>query len=194
MVRCVSKSSKARTNRPLADFGMSRTIELVPGGTDIAVTNENRIKYIYLTSNYRLNAQMAPQCGAFFSGLSEIIPERFLRMFNQAELRMLVGESLFTHLVVRTSLTWCNLGGVDQPIDLRDLRDNTVYGGWDGDEANDTIRDFWDVVEGFDKDERSRLVKFVTSCARPPLLGFSELNPRFAIRAAGADQTRLPTR
>ncbi|KAL8279266.1 hypothetical protein RQP46_008303 [Phenoliferia psychrophenolica] len=156
------------------DFGLSRTIELVPGGSDISVTNENRIKYIYLTSNYRLNAQMAPQCAAFFSGLSEIIPERFLRMFNQAELRMLVG-------------------GVDQPIDLDDLRQNTVYGGWEGEEANETIRDFWDVVGTFDKDERSRLVKFVTSCARPPLLGFAELNPRFAIRAAGTDQTRLPT-
>jgi ubiquitin-protein ligase E3 C len=77
---------------------------------------------------------------------------------------------------------------------VADLKANTVYGGWDGDEANETIRAFWRVVEGFDKDDRSKLVKFVTSCARPPLLGFKELVPRFAIRAAGADQTRLPTR
>ncbi|KAM0751833.1 HECT-domain-containing protein [Meredithblackwellia eburnea MCA 4105] len=156
------------------EFGVSRTIELVPGGSDIAVTNENRIRYIYLTSHYRLNGQMALQCAAFFSGLSEIIPERFLRMFNQEELRMLVG-------------------GVDRPIDIEDLKANTVYGGWDGDEANDTIRNFWSVVERFDKDDRSKLVKFVTSCARPPLLGFKELNPRFAIRRAGDDQSRLPT-
>lgn len=27
-----------------------------------------------------------------FAGLSEIIPERFLRLFNQSELRVLVGE------------------------------------------------------------------------------------------------------
>lgn len=85
-------------------------------------------------------------------------------------------------------------GGVDQPIDLADLKANTVYGGWEGEESHETIRNFWEVVEGFGKDERSRLVKFVTSCARPPLLGFSELNPRFAIRMAGPDQTRLPTR
>lgn len=36
-------------------------------------------------------------------------------------------------------------------------------------------------------------MRFVTSCARPPLLGFGELNPRFAIRNAGDDQARLPT-
>ena len=88
----------------------------------------------------------------------------------------------------------CRKGGVDQPIDLDDLRLNTVYGGWAGDEANETIRDFWSVVESFAKDERGKLVKFVTSCARPPLLGFAELDPRFAIRMAGNDETRLPTR
>ncbi|KAK4051663.1 ubiquitin-protein ligase (E3) [Microbotryomycetes sp. JL201] len=33
------------------DFGISRTIELVPGGKDIAVTNENRMHYIILVAN-----------------------------------------------------------------------------------------------------------------------------------------------
>ncbi|KAI5476557.1 ubiquitin-protein ligase E3 C [Pseudohyphozyma bogoriensis] len=156
------------------DFGVSRTIELIPGGADVPVTNENRILYIYLTSNYRLNGQIAKQCDAFFSGLSEIIPERFLRLFNQAELKILVG-------------------GVDQPISIADLKRHTVYGGFPNDEANPTILDFWDIVEGFDKEERGLLVKFVTSCARPPLLGFEQLVPRFAIRNAGNDQERLPT-
>jgi ubiquitin-protein ligase E3 C len=35
----------------LADFGISRTIDLIPGGSEIAVTNENRIQYIYLMSH-----------------------------------------------------------------------------------------------------------------------------------------------
>jgi ubiquitin-protein ligase E3 C len=61
------------------------------------------------------------------------------------------------------------------------------------DEANATIRAFWSVVSTFSKEDMAALLKFVTSCARPPLLGFRELNPRFAIRAAGTDETRLPT-
>ena len=135
---------------------------------------------------------MEKQCAAFFSGLSEIIPARSLKMFNQAELRMLVGSSSSPPEMIKADDDFA--GGVDQAIDLDDLRLNTVYGGWEGDEANDTIRDFWSVVESFDKDDRGKLVKFVTSCARPPLLGFSELDPRFAIRNAGTDETRLPTR
>lgn len=156
------------------EFGVSRTIDLIPNGSETPVTNENRIQYIYMTSHYRLNRQIERQCSAFFRGLSEVIPERFLRLFNQDELRVLVG-------------------GVDKPIDLDDLEQHTVYGGFDGNEANETVRLFWDVVRSFDADERAKLVKFATSCARPPLLGFRELNPYFAIRAAGNDTSRLPS-
>ncbi|GAA5854091.1 hypothetical protein JCM5353_002749 [Sporobolomyces roseus] len=156
------------------DFGVSRTIDLIPNGSDIPVTNENRMQYIVLMSNYRLNVQIAQQSKAFERGMFEIIPERFLRLFNAPEMAVLVG-------------------GVDAPIDVSDLRRNTIYGGWDGDENNPTIRDFWNVFESFDKEDRAKLVKFVTSCARPPLLGFGELNPLFAIRNAGQDESRLPT-
>lgn len=31
---------------------------------------------------------------------------------------------------------------------------------------------FWEVVESFTDDEKRKLLKFVTSCSRPPLLGF----------------------
>ncbi|KAG5735313.1 hypothetical protein E4T56_gene10958 [Termitomyces sp. T112] len=37
------------------------------------------------------------------------------------------------------------------------------------------------------------LLRFVTSCSRPPLLGFKELVPNFSIRDASSDQHRLPT-
>ena len=75
------------------DFGIQRTIDLIPNGSEIPVTNENRLSYCILTSNYRLNLSIEKQCAAFFSGLSEIIPARSLKMFNQSELRMLVGSS-----------------------------------------------------------------------------------------------------
>lgn len=65
------------------DLGPSRTVELIPGGKDIPVTNENKIRYVYLVANYRLNVQIARQCKAFFRGLSTIIDIKWLRMFNQ---------------------------------------------------------------------------------------------------------------
>ena len=77
-------------------------------------------------------------------------PVTSIRMFNQQELQIL-------------------LGGVNSPIDLVDLRQHTSYGGL-YDDQEDTIQAFWNVVDTFDQDQRRALLRFATSCSRPPLL------------------------
>jgi len=42
-------------------------------------------------------------------------------------------------------------------------------------------------------ENRRKVLKFVTSTPRAPLLGFSHLNPKFSIRDSSEDQTRLPS-
>ncbi|KAK7006156.1 HECT-domain-containing protein [Favolaschia claudopus] len=155
------------------DFGATKSVDLVPNGSNIAVTKENRLQYIYLVSHYRLSKQIKQQSEAFFEGLSEIIDHKWLKMFNQQELQILIG-------------------GTDNPVDLDDLQGNTQYGGI-YDSNHGTIISFWRVVRSFDQEQRRALLRFVTSCSRPPLLGFKELVPNFAIRDAGADELRLPT-
>jgi ubiquitin-protein ligase E3 C len=54
------------------------------------------------------------------------------------------------------------------------------------------IRNFWNVVASFDEAQKRKLLKFATSRSRPPLFGFKNLNPYFAIQSAGSDN-RLPT-
>merc|ERR1711892_1168866 len=44
-----------------------------------------------------------------------------------------------------------------------------------------------------DEEQKRSLLKFVTSCSRPPLLGFKDLDPPFCIQNAGTEQERLPT-
>ncbi|OZJ02434.1 hypothetical protein BZG36_04466 [Bifiguratus adelaidae] len=156
------------------EFGESKVIELIPNGRNIPVTNENRIRYIYLMAYYRLNTQIDKQCRAFFRGLSDLIDPRWLRMFNQAsqELQVL-------------------LGGASIPLDIQDLQRHTQYAGYAPEDR--VIKDFWAVIKSLKPDETSKFIKFVTSCSRPPLLGFKELNPAFCIRNAGADDERLPT-
>lgn len=154
------------------EFGVRTNRELVPGGTDIAVTRENRLSYIYLITRYRLNTQIEDQCQAFFQGLSELIDSRWLRLFNTEELRVLVT-------------------GADTPIDVEDLRQNTVYGGYH--EKDMAIQYFWEALSLLDQASLKAFLRFVTSSPNPPLLGFSELNPKFAIRHSGDDTTRLPT-
>merc|ERR1719198_1714109 len=37
---------------------LQRTVNLKPGGADLAVTRANRVEYIYLVAHYRLNLQL----------------------------------------------------------------------------------------------------------------------------------------
>lgn len=67
----------------------------------------------------------------------------------------------------------------------------SVAGGYSADHP--VIKVFWRVVEGFTDEEKRKLLKFVTSCSRPPLLGFKELYPAFCIHHGGSDLERLPT-
>lgn len=155
------------------------TVELKPNGSNIAVTNSTRLEYIHLVSKYRLLIQPRLQLGAFLNGLGSIIRPSWLSMFNQSELQTLVG-------------------GGDNPIDVADLRKNTVYGGLyvvgnDGWE-HPVVQNFWKVMEeDLTDDERRKVLKFVTSVSRAPLLGFGMLNPKFSIRDSGPDQQRLPS-
>ncbi|CAG8467468.1 14682_t:CDS:10 [Acaulospora morrowiae] len=181
------------------EFGEQRTIELEEGGSDIPVTNENRIRYIYLMANYRLNKQIERQCKSFFRGLSDLIKPKWLRMFNQVSLSLkfdplirtlqdasVIENSLFSKQQELQIL----VGGAYIPINLEDLRRNTVYAEYKDDDP--VIIHFWKVVSEFSEEQKQKLIKFVTSCSRPPLLGFKELNPKFSIRRAGSG-TRLPS-
>ncbi|KAF2276789.1 uncharacterized protein EI97DRAFT_321504 [Westerdykella ornata] len=154
------------------------TRELKPGGSDIPVTNQNRLVYISYMARHRLQNQPYAQTAAFLRGLSTMIQPSWLSMFNQSELQTLVS-------------------GTQSSIDIDDLRRNTAYGGTyvigtDGQE-HPTIQLFWKVMKEFSDGERRAVLKFVTSTPRAPLLGFGTLNPRFSIRDAGSDQDRLPS-
>jgi len=73
----------------------------------------------------RLSTQISKQCQAFFAGLSEMIDPRWLRMLNREELRFLVA-------------------GTEEPIDIDDLRANTVYGGYH--EKDASVEYFWEAL------------------------------------------------
>ncbi|KAI9811235.1 MAG: hypothetical protein M1827_005567 [Pycnora praestabilis] len=154
------------------------TRDLKPKGSDIPVTNENRLVYISYIARHRLQIQPHQQTSAFLRGLSEVIQPSWLSMFNQSELQTLVG-------------------GDSSEIDVPDLRRNTLYGGvytiGDDHQEHPSIQLFWDVMSALNDSERRKVLKFVTSTPRAPLLGFGQLNPRFSIRDAGNDQERLPS-
>ena len=138
------------------ELGERRVDELKHGGANIPVTNHNRIEYIHLMADYKLNKQIRAQCYAFKQGIGNVVPLDWLQMFNNKELQVLIS-------------------GAQIPVDVSDLKMHTNYtGGYTPNHP--TITTFWKVVDEFNDQQRSQLLKFVTSCSRPPLLGFKVQN------------------
>eukprot|EP00293_Proteomonas_sulcata_P020158 CAMPEP_0184314510 /NCGR_PEP_ID=MMETSP1049-20130417/74919_1 /TAXON_ID=77928 /ORGANISM="Proteomonas sulcata, Strain CCMP704" /LENGTH=632 /DNA_ID=CAMNT_0026632461 /DNA_START=46 /DNA_END=1944 /DNA_ORIENTATION=- len=158
-------------------LGEHRQTELVPGGTNIAVTADNVLRYKNLVSDYWLNRRIQQQSQAFMRGLSDLVKPEWIRMFSPDELQMIISGSV-------------------QKIDLQDLRANCVYGGGYSEE-HESVQLFWKVVEEFEQEDREHLLMFVTSCSRPPLLGFKDLHPAFCIQKTSHSpeeaDSRLPT-
>lgn len=154
------------------ELGEQRIEELKPDGSNIPVTAENRIEYIHLVADYKLNRQIRTQCTAFKRGLTSVVSTDWLRMFSCRELQVLIS-------------------GAEIPVDIQDLRHHTNYSGGYGPD-HPAMLTFWKVVENFTDVQKRQLLKFVTSCSRPPLLGFKELDPPFCIQHAGTSD-RLPS-
>lgn len=144
----------------VADFGLTfstnvsgsdREVELMRGGSQVPVTNENKIRYIYYLTHYYLNARTREQTKAFLTGMSEIIPLPILQIFTTKELQTMIS-------------------GEDAEINISDLEDNCKYSG--GFNAFDPyIQLFWEVVRSLSSEDKYKLLKFVTNCRRPPVFG-----------------------
>jgi ubiquitin-protein ligase E3 C len=157
---------------------ITKTVDLLPDGANKAVDNIWRHVYIERIVRYRLQVQPEKITNAFLRGLGQIISPSWLAMFNQKEIQKLIG-------------------GDNTELDIADLRRNTMYGGLYviGDDGleHPTVELFWKAMQEMDDDDRRKVLKFVTSTPRAPLLGFSNLNPKFSIRDSSSDQARLPS-
>ncbi|ETV85916.1 hypothetical protein, variant [Aphanomyces astaci] len=71
-------------------FGVHKEVELVPGGSSVGVTGDNRYRYIHLAAHYYLNGQIARQSAAFVAGLRDVVDVKMLHMFNEPELQVLI--------------------------------------------------------------------------------------------------------
>ena len=140
--------------------GQFTEIDLVPGGENVKVTSSNKFRYIYMVADYRLNVRIKPQSDAFVNGFRECIPLNWLGIFNDRELNML-------------------MSGASKSFDVKDLAKHTIYkNGYSS--SSKQIKWFWKLVEKvMNDDDRSKMLKFVTSCPRAPLMGFASLQPSF---------------
>lgn len=135
-------------------FGQMQQRDLKPGGSEISVTQENKMEYINLVIQWRFVSRIEPQMNAFLEGFGEIVPMNLIKLFDENELELLM----------------CGIG----KIDVKDWKQNTVYKG--SYHANHiVIQWFWRVVMSFSNEMRARLLQFVTGTSRVPMNGFKEL-------------------
>ena len=142
--------------------GQVREVELTQAGAARVVTTDNVIEYVHRMADFKLNQQLAGPVRAFLTGLHSIIPPHWLAPFSPSELQALVS-------------------GGEQGLDLADLAANVQYGGGYTAE-HPTIRLLWQALGLLTTAEQAQFLKFVTSCPRPPLLGFKHLNPSISIQ------------
>ncbi|KAE9552855.1 hypothetical protein FO519_003920 [Halicephalobus sp. NKZ332] len=144
-------------------LGDIHTVDLPGGGRYTKVTNENKMKYVHQMAIYRVLTRTKMQTEAFVTGFRAIVNPDWLTLFSTFELQSLIS-------------------GTRNDIDVADLKKNVqYYGGFHSNHR--VIKWLWEIIENdFDAEERGLFLKFVTSCSRAPLLGFSYLEPPFSIR------------
>jgi ubiquitin-protein ligase E3 C len=155
-------------------LGAQMDVPLIPNGENIFVTNSNRHRYIASMAYYYLHDRIRSQTSAFRRGLNKLVPVGWIRMFNSKELQLLIG-------------------GSSSDFDVNDMkRHSNCSNGYHPDQPY--IQSFWKIVDDFDSEDRAKFLRFVTSCSRPPLLGFRKLHPKFCIQQirVQTDSDRLP--
>jgi E3 ubiquitin-protein ligase NEDD4 len=155
-------------------FGEMVTIDLKPGGADIAVTEENKKEYVDFVVEYRISKRVKDQFDAFMSGFSELIPQDLINVFDERELELLIGG--MSEIDVYVSPFSFYLIRVLRFYQRDDWTKFTDYRGY---EVNDeVIQWFWKCVRSWPPERKSRLLQFATGTSRIPvewLQGFTGL-------------------
>ncbi|CAO1604362.1 E3 ubiquitin-protein ligase tom1 [Xanthoria calcicola] len=157
-------------------FGVTEIIDLVENGRNIPVTEENKHEYAQRVVEYRLTGSVQTQLEKFLGGFHDVVPPELIAIFNEQELELLIS-------------------GLPD-IDIDDWKNNTEYHNYSA--SSSQIQWFWRAVRSFDKEERAKLLQFVTGTSKVPLNGFRELEgmngfSRFNIHRAYGNKDRLPS-
>lgn len=157
-------------------FGLVETMDLIESGHTIPVTEENKEEYVKLVVEHKLQKSVQQQLDHFLTGFHEIIPAQLVSIFNENELELLIS-------------------GLPD-IDVDDWKSNTEYHNYTA--ASPQIQWFWRAVRSYDKEERAKLLQFVTGTSKVPLNGFKELEgmngfSRFNIHRDYGSKDRLPS-
>lgn len=151
-------------------FDAMRTHDLVPNGGNVAVTNQNRRRYVDAYVKYLLEDSIEAQFAPFSRGFRQVCGDLALNLFRYEELELLI----------------CGL----PHFDFDALEKVAQYdGGYS--RGSQIVRWFWELVRSMSLEEKKALLFFTTGNDRAPVGGLGSL--KFIIVRHGLDTDRLPT-
>ena len=134
--------------------GSENTIELIPGGKKIQITESNKGEYLELRVGWMCYNSVKQQLEALATGFFSVIPKGAVIDFSAEELEQIIcGSSI---------------------IDLADWHRHTTY-NLPYSETHKVIVWFWKALSEYTQPELSNFVKFCTGTGRIPIQGFAAL-------------------
>jgi len=151
-------------------LGQEQKKELKPGGSDVAVTFENKEEYVMLYVKWLLVDSIGPQYSEFERGFMKVMVDSSLEILLAEELELLVAGT--------------------PELDFDALENSSEYeGGYD--EDSPVVGSIWKWVQSASLSTQERFLKFCTGSSKAPIGGLGEMP--FKIQRAGPDSIQLPT-
>lgn len=152
-------------------------VELVPGGRNVLVTEENKLEYVKRLCEFYICGQVEREWHLVQQGFQDLVPNGMLinHGFTDRDLELL-------------------LVGIPT-IDVTDWRQQTHLDGpfADTTKGRDLVVWFWEAVEHFGDERRAKLLQFATGSSRLPAEGFKGLDPCFRLYLSSGSPDLLPT-
>jgi len=155
-------------------FGRIQTIDLIPNGRNVFVSEATKEKYVNNVCQYRMTTSIQKQIKAYLDGFYELVKPELISIFTARELELLIS-------------------GLPE-IDIHDLQRNTEYQGYKV--SDKEIGWFWNIMFSLSRSEKAAFIQFVTGSSKVPLEGFSLLQgmrgtQKFSIHKAGGSSGAL---
>lgn len=151
-------------------FGEVKTVDLVPGGGEKPVTNDNREEYVQLYVDYYFNRSVEHLFQPFRKGFYDVCENTLLRLFKPDEMELLL------------------CGNTSDKLDFADLQATCRYEGYTPESPQ--IKMFWEVVKEFSEEQKKRFLQFTTGSDRVPIRGLRALQLTIS---KNSNSTQLPT-
>lgn len=153
------------------------TKELIPGGSKVKVSSDNREYYIDKYSRFFMVDGFGNKIDSFINGFNNVIGGNALSLFSAEEIQLLL------------------CGSEESKLDIDILKSITKYNGWLSREVaieSSIIKWFWDFLEELPYQKQKKFLLFVTGSDRLPATGIQNLNFKITLLNNGKKSHRLP--